>query len=151
MRIFEYNPANPGRRVIMTRFRLIIVAAALAAAGGLSLAAQASMATPAVVVQDQQIADSRVVILKVVSATPGWIVIHSDNAGKPGPVIGYAAVRAGENLNVVVAVDAKKATPVLYAMLHLDAGVVGTYEFPGADVPTMNMGAMVSPAFKVGM
>ena len=126
---------------------LLIMTLALFAFGSLSLSAQA-MVSPSVVVQDQTITDSRVVILKVVSATPGWIVIHSDNAGKPGPVVGYAAVRAGENLDVVVAIDSKKATPVLYAMLHADAGVVGTYEFPGADVPTMNMGAMVSPSFK---
>ncbi len=83
------------------------------------------------------------------SATPGWIVIHTDNGGKPGPVVGYAAVREGENLNVVVAIDAKKAGSVLYAMLHTDAGTVGAYEFPGADVPVMSMGMMVSPAFKV--
>jgi hypothetical protein len=126
----------------------LVIGLALTVLGGISLAAQSTMLTPSVVVQDQSIVDSRVVILKIVSATPGWIVIHIDNAGKPGPVVGYAAVRAGENLDVVVAIDAKKATPVLYAMLHVDAGVVGSYEFPGADTPTMNMGAMVSPLFK---
>jgi hypothetical protein len=57
-------------------------------------------------------------------------------------------VRQGENLNVVVAIDSKKATPVLYAMLHVDSGVIGVLEFPGADVPVMNNGVMVSPAFK---
>jgi hypothetical protein len=130
---------------------LFLMAMAALALGSVSLAAQSTALTPSVVVQDQSLVDSRVVILKVVSATPGWIVIHSDNAGKPGPVVGYAAVRSGENLNVVVAVDAKKATPVLYAMLHVDEGVVGGYEFPGADKPTMSMGMMVSPAFKVAL
>jgi hypothetical protein len=131
-------------------FKPLLVGFALALLGSLGLAAQASTpaVVPSVVVQDQSIDDSRVIVLKVLSATPGWIVIHSDNGGKPGPVLGYAAVREGENLNVVVAIDAKKATPVLYAMLHVDVGVVGTYEFPGADVPTMSMGTMVSPGFK---
>ena len=127
----------------------VLMALAAIVMGSVSLAAQSSAVTPSVVVQDQSILDSRVVILKVVSAAPGWIMIHADNAGKPGAVLGYAAVRAGENLNVVVAVDAKKATPQLYAMLHVDAGTVGTLEFPGPDAPTMNAGAMVSPAFKV--
>ncbi|HET7838368.1 MAG TPA: hypothetical protein VFL04_01325 [Rectinemataceae bacterium] len=126
---------------------LLLGLAALLGLGSLRLAAQAAV-TPVVVVQDQAIDDSRVIVLKVTSATPGWMVIHADAAGRPGPVIGYAAVREGENLNVVVAIDAKKATPVLYAMLHVDAGQIGSYEFPGPDVPTMNMGAMVSPAFK---
>jgi hypothetical protein len=128
---------------------LFVMAMAVLALGSVSLAAQSNAATPSVAVQDQSIVDSRVVIAKVVSATPGWIVIHSDNAGKPGPVVGYAAIRSGENLSVVVAVDAKKVTPVLYAMLHVDEGVVGAYEFPGADKPTMSSGMMVSPAFKV--
>jgi hypothetical protein len=128
--------------------RSLMLASVLAALAALSLSAQSSMPTPSVVVQDQAIDDSRVVILKVVSAAPGWLVIHADNGGKPGPVLGYAAVREGENLNVVVAIDAKKATPSLFAMLHVDAGTVGSYEFPGPDTPAMNMGAMVSPAFK---
>jgi hypothetical protein len=135
----------------MSVARPILAGVALLALGGLRISAQAAQAAPiapSVVVQDQAIDDSRVIVLKAVSATPGWIVIHSDNGGKPGPVIGYAALREGENLNVVVAIDAKKATPVLYAMLHVDAGTVGSYEFPGADVPAMNMGMMVSPSFK---
>ncbi len=128
--------------------RPLIVLAALLALGSAGLAAQASSITPSVLVQDQAIDDSRVVVLKVVSAGPGWMVIHADASGHPGAVIGYSVVREGENLNVVVAIDAKKATPVLYAMLHVDAGVVGSYEFPGPDVPAMAMGTMVSPAFK---
>jgi hypothetical protein len=34
-------------------------------------------------------------------------------------------------------------------MLHTDAGTVGTYEFPGADIPVAVNGAVVTPAFKV--
>jgi hypothetical protein len=63
-------------------------------------------------------------------------------------VIGYAEARDGLTRNLVVKVDAAKATPILYAMLHIDAGKVGTYEFPGADVPVMVDGKMVSPPFK---
>jgi hypothetical protein len=142
--MFRYNLRA---RVLL----MVLMVFATFAMGSVSLAAQSSAATPSVVVQDQSIVDSRVVVLKVVSATPGWIMIHADNSGKPGAVIGYAAVRSGENLNVVVAVDAKKATPQLYAMLHVDAGTVGTLEFPGPDAPTMSMGMMVSPAFKVSV
>ena len=39
------------------------------------------------------------------------------------------------NSNVVVEIDAEAATPILHAMLHVDEGEVGTYEFPGPDVP----------------
>jgi hypothetical protein len=99
-------------------------------------------------VENQTIDDARVVIAEVDSAGPGWLVIHADLNGKPGAVIGYAAVREGRNENVTVAIDVSRATPVLYAMLHDDKGKIGVYEFPGADVPTMSGGMMVSPAFK---
>jgi hypothetical protein len=107
-----------------------------------------SMVTPTVSVKDQAIDNSSVVVETVTSEKQGWIVIHADNNGKPGPVIGYAAVNEGENPAVTVEIDASKATPVLYAMLHVDAGAIGSYEFPGADVPVKVDGMMVSPAFK---
>jgi hypothetical protein len=103
---------------------------------------------PRVVVKDQKIAAGSVTIAEVLSNGPGWLVIHADSAGSPGPVIGYAEARDGLTRNLVVKVDAAKATPILYAMLHIDAGKVGTYEFPGADVPVMVDGKMVSPPFK---
>lgn len=92
--------------------------------------------------------NNTVSIDKVVSVGPGWMTIHADKNGTPGDVIGHTAVVDGDNTNVVVTIDPKKATPKLYAMLHVDAGVVGTYEFPGADVPALaNDGSMISPAF----
>ena len=71
-------------------------------------------------------------------SAPSFVVIHIDANGQPGEVIGSAALKAGENKDVSVAVDAKKLTPKVYAMLHVDKGVVGVYEFPGADVPTVD-------------
>lgn len=105
--------------------------------------------TPSVSVSDQAIVNDTVTIAKVVSAGPGWLVVHKDVGGAPGPVIGYAAVKNGTNDNVVVKIDSHSGTPTLYAMLHIDAGKVGTYEFPGPDVPVMLDGKMVSPPFKV--
>jgi hypothetical protein len=74
----------------------------------------------------------------VVSDGPGFLVIHADNAGAPGPVIGFAPVVDGTNANIEVPVDAAGVTPVLFPMLHVDTGVAGTYEFgqvEGADGP----------------
>jgi predicted lipoprotein with Yx(FWY)xxD motif len=91
--------------------------------------------TPEVKVSDQAIKDGRVTIDSVTAAEQGWIVIHVDQNGGPGPIIGESAVKAGENSNVQVQIDASQATPKLWAMLHVDQGVVGTYEFPGPDAP----------------
>jgi plastocyanin len=106
-------------------------------------------AMPSVSVADQPIKDDTVTVAKVVSNGPGWIVIHADKNGAPGPVLGYAAVKDGENDDVVVKLAAEGRTETLYAMLHTDAGKVGTYEFPGADVPVAMNGMVITPAFKV--
>lgn len=109
----------------------------------------AQATTPSVTVSDQAIQDNTVTIASVVSSGPGWLVVHADANGAPGPVLGQTAVVDGENTNVVVTLAAEGRTDTLYAMLHTDAGTVGTYEFPGADVPVSGDMQVVSPAFQV--
>jgi predicted lipoprotein with Yx(FWY)xxD motif len=105
--------------------------------------------TPAVKVSDQPISNGTVTVDEVTSPGPGWIVIHINSGGTPGEIIGWSQVKTGVNLKVPVTVDPSKVTSVLYAMLHVDAGTVGVYEFPGPDKPVMYQGQMVSPAFAV--
>jgi predicted lipoprotein with Yx(FWY)xxD motif len=100
-------------------------------------------------VSDQALVDDTVTIAEVISSGPGWIVIHADQNGSPGPVIGYTAVIDGINKDVVVKLDVSKVTAILYAMLHTDAGTVGTYEFPGPDGPVAVEGKVITPAFRI--
>ena len=105
---------------------------------------------PRVEVQDQAVKNGTVTVARVVAFEPGWIVIHADKGGKPGPILGKTQVKPGENLNVVVSIDAAKATPRLHAMLHVDRGTAGTFEFPGgADVPVKVGGKVVNVPFNV--
>ncbi|MEZ4268869.1 MAG: hypothetical protein R3F39_21140, partial [Myxococcota bacterium] len=97
---------------------------------------------------------NQVVVAEVISSGPGFIVIHEDDgAGSFGAVLGHTAVVDGKNTAVKVtlsrdAVDGE----TLYAMLHTDAGVVGTYEFPGPDGPVLgDAGAPISPSFVVSV
>jgi hypothetical protein len=90
---------------------------------------------PFIEVVDQSIVDGSVIVPKVYSNGPGWVVIHSNVASTPGAVIGYAPVVDGENLGVEVIIDPLSTTKVLYAVLYTDAGLVGEFEFPGADEP----------------
>jgi hypothetical protein len=105
--------------------------------------------TPSVTVSDQAIEDDTVTIDEVVSAGPGWIVIHADDDGAPGGVIGFSPVISGTNSDVAVEIDVDMATETLHAMLHVDAGTVGTYEFPGDDVPAVANGEVVDVTFQV--
>ncbi len=108
-----------------------------------------SASNPSVVVTNQRIADNMVLIERVVSQGPGWLVIHADNHGAPGPDLGWAALKPGVNWNVRVKIDPAKATPYLWAMLHTDQGVVGKYEYPGADVPVVIAGKVVMKEFEL--
>ena len=122
-----------------------LFALALAACGGTSPeatnpatqepAAPSPAALPMVAVRDQDATAGTVMIEQIIAADPGWIVIHTEQNGGPGPVVGYVGVPAGLSNDVVVEIDTAAATPRLYAMLHADAGTPGTYEFPGADAP----------------
>ncbi len=92
--------------------------------------------TPDVFTVDQPVIDNTVNVTRLTSSGPGWIVIHADADGKPGPVLGYAAVPGGISANIKVELDPAGLTDTLHAMLHEDAGEVGTYEFPdGPDAP----------------
>jgi len=104
----------------------------------------------AVVVADQALGgDSTVTISSVTSDTAGWLVIHAQADGSPGPILGRTQVAAGENNDVVVEIDPAGATETLYAMLHVDAGSEGEFEFPGgADGPALDAdGNVVTPPF----
>jgi plastocyanin len=105
--------------------------------------------TPGVTVSDQPIENDMVTIAKVVSSGPGWLVVHADKDGAPGPVLGYTAVADGENSDVKVKLAAEGRTEKLFAMLHTDAGVQGTYEFPGPDVPVTVSGSVAVVPFQV--
>ncbi len=103
---------------------------------------------PSVTVSDQPIVNGKVTVAKVVSVGPGWMTVHADANGAPGAVIGKTSVSDGENTNVAVEINTSAATSTLYAMLHVDVGVIGTYEFPGDDVPATVDGKPVTPSFK---
>jgi plastocyanin len=105
--------------------------------------------TPSISVTDQDAADGSVTIENVTSAQSGWMVIHAEADGSPGPVIGFAQVQEGENQDVAVDIDLEAATGKLFAMLHIDSGTAGSYEFPGDDVPAKVDGAVVVTPFNV--
>lgn len=104
--------------------------------------------TASVSVNDQDAADGTVTISEVNAVQPGWLVVHATRNGGPGPVLGYSPVQVGRNENVQVEIDLSQATGQLFAMLHLDAGTVGTYEFPGNDAPVFVDDVMVNVPFQ---
>ncbi len=108
-----------------------------------------------VIVNDQSVAPlNEVVIQEAVSDGIGFIVIHSDDGGQFGEVIGQAPLSGGSNADVRVQLQRDlRNGEALYAMLHIDNGVLGQYEFDGnngLDAPATNLaGEIVAPRFVV--
>ncbi|MEZ4620921.1 MAG: fasciclin domain-containing protein, partial [Caldilineaceae bacterium] len=116
----------------------------------IAMPATAAQFAPAVFAIDQDVVDGTVAVTRVTTNAPGWIVIHADDGGNPGVVLGQAAVPTGISADVVVEIDTSGVTDTLWAMLHSDEGVVGEYEFPGADTPVLNNDEIVMDSFAVG-
>ncbi len=84
-----------------------------------------------------QTSDGKTITVSTVNITgsSGFIAVHADASGGPGPVVGHAAVPEGDSTSVVITLDAPITTGAYWPMLHTDAGTIGTYEFPGPDGP----------------
>jgi len=107
---------------------------------------------------DQSGDGSTVEVASVTLPTPGFIAIHADNGGQPGPVIGHSELLPeGESTGVVVPLDEPlTADATVHPMAHVDANDNGAYDFdPPAvtdDVPATFEGggvAMVPLAYTV--
>jgi predicted lipoprotein with Yx(FWY)xxD motif len=113
---------------------------------------QAPSIKPAITIHDQDVSGGKVLVDQVISDGPGWVDVHIQNPdGSQGEAIGYSAVKSGTNNNVVIVIDARKATPVMYAMLHIDSSVSGQYTNPSPGVAVMLNGEMVMVPFKTGV
>lgn len=97
----------------------------------------APMTGPAEIAADDQTGDgSTVLIASVTLPGAGFVAIHSDGDGGPGPVIGHSdLLPAGESLDIVVTLDTMiDAETTLFPMLHIDANENGEYDFAPPDV-----------------
>lgn len=108
-------------------------------------------------VSDQKFTGGEVTIADVNLPTDGFLVIHpSDASGNLiERSIGQVALKAGDHKAVKVKLaETHKAGDKLWAMLHEDTGVKGTYEFgiadkTGVDMPLKENGKAVEAAFKL--
>lgn len=110
--------------------------------------------TPSISASNQPIVNGTITVASVVAAQDGWIAVHKmgpDGKMLLTPLAGLAPVKAGSSSNVVVKLDESFAAgAMLSPMLHIDAGTIGTYEFPGGpDTPVQVDGNVVVVSFTV--
>lgn len=91
----------------------------------------AGHATPMVEAADQDVSNGVVSATKVMAGENGWLVVHRTDAEmKPGPVVGYAPLRAGENMDVAAILTEPVASgEMLMLMVHSETGGMATGAF----------------------
>ena len=95
--------------------------------------------TPSITVTDQPLAaNGRLTINTVTATEPGWLVIYAQDEEGLGVMLGFTAVAPGDNSDLVLTIDALQANETLIAQLHIDAGTLDEFEFPGPDTPLIN-------------
>ena len=100
-------------------------------------------------IRDQPLTEMITVPYAVVE-TDGWVVVYTDSEGELGEIVGQTAVGPGINRDVEVPINPDAATPILYAVLHLDTGTIGEFEYPaGGDVPLQRNSTIISVPFSV--
>jgi hypothetical protein len=110
--------------------KTFLSALALTFAASGAFAAGHAMA-PSVEAADQSIENGVVSAEKVVAAENGWMVVHrTDATMKPGPVVGYAPLRMGENIDVAaILTEEVKSGEMLMLMVHAETGGMKTGGF----------------------
>jgi len=109
-----------------------LLAVAMTLSSGLLFAAAHSEG-PMVVAKDQSVANGVVSASMVKADDNGWLVVHrTDAMMKPGPVVGYAPLRSGDNLDVAAILQEPVSSgDMLMLMVHGEAGgtATGIFEY----------------------
>ena len=84
---------------------------------------------------DQEGDGTTVTVDSVTLPTDGFIAVHADADGNPGPVIGHSdLLDEGTSTDVVITLDTPlEATASVWPMAHVDANGNGVYEFTPPD------------------
>ncbi|SPF79346.1 DUF7282 domain-containing protein [Pseudoprimorskyibacter insulae] len=87
--------------------------------------------TPMVEAMDQSVANGVVSAATIMAPANGWMVVHKTDADmKPGPVVGYAPLREGENIDVAAILQEPVAAgDMLMLMVHGEEGGMSTGVF----------------------
>ena len=95
------------------------------------MASAAGHAMPMVEAVDQDVSNGVVSAEKVVAGENGWLVVHRTDAEmKPGPVVGYAPIRGGDNMDVAAILQEEiKPGEMLMLMVHAEQGGMQTGVF----------------------
>lgn len=108
-----------------------VVSASLLVGASLAQADMHGDMHPQVWADDQSVAGGTVSAEKVMAGSNGWLVVHrTDDSMAPGPVVGHAPLKEGENRDVTaILTEDISAGDQLMLMIHGEAGGMETGVF----------------------
>ena len=99
----------------------------------MTVSATSAMTSDAVKASDQDVSGGTVTAETITAEKNGWLVVHrTGDDMKPGPVVGYAPLKAGENMDVAAILQEEiKSGEKLMLMVHGEAGgtKTGVFEY----------------------
>jgi hypothetical protein len=99
--------------------------------------------------ENAQVQDKFIVVKSVEAPSEGWLVAHKDDSGKPGEIVGFMMIKAGNNSSVQIPLAGMLDPGAgIILMLHEDGGAKGTFD-PKEDKPTMEGGKPVMAEVKI--
>lgn len=77
---------------------------------------------------DQSVNNGTVTAKKVTAEANGWLVVHrTDDTMKPGPVVAYAPIKQGKNMDVsAILTERVESGDMLMLMVHAEDGGMKT-------------------------
>ena len=100
-------------------------------------------------VSEQAVAEDGIVTLdRIEVPEPSWVLVHAEEDGVIGDVLGGVFLEEGEYDSLAVSIDWRRASPNLYAVVHEDDGEQGVLEFPDGDNPVLSNGQPVVAEFR---
>lgn len=101
---------------------------------------------PDIFALDQPIVDDELIVERVISYGPGWLVVYLDDEGSLGNFVGWAPLKDGLNEKIVVPLISSTVTPQLLLMIHEDVDDIGEFEFPRTDQVILYQDRLPNPA-----
>lgn len=90
---------------------------------------------------------------EVIADSAGWIVIYQDAEGGYGRQLGHSALNKGTTRDLSVTLSRSCVDgETLHALLHIDHGQEGDFEFPGPDEPVLDEASLpIGASFTVNV
>ena len=140
-----------GSRSLITVLGLSVMMVIAAFSLVLTASAQTGGSVNQIIIRPQDTHTGQIMVDSVTAAQDGWLLVYTDTLLSPSSMVGWVPIHKGLNTNLKVDINRELVEPyaTLWAVLHVDRGVIGLLEPPVIDGPVQQDGKTVVVAFDI--